>query len=302
MKEQLIITEKEVGERLDKVLVEQDASFSRQQIQTWIKEAYVKVNGKDVKANYRCRLHDELVWEFPLEDEEKRKLHPENIPLTISYEDESILVIDKPKGMLVHPTQTVREGTLVNALLYHYDNLSTISGEDRPGIVHRLDQQTSGIMLIAKDDVSHQHLTEQFKARTVKRIYEALVYGVMQHDNGIIQAPIGRHPKNRLKRAVVENGKEAETHFQVLEYFQDYTHVQCELITGRTHQIRVHLKYMNHPIVGDIVYTRRKQTFNKGQALFARELSFDHPVRGERMTFTVERPTYFQKILDKLRK
>lgn len=301
MKQYYTITENEVGDRLDKVLVQQDSSVSRQQIQTWMKEQHVTVNDTFVKPNYRCRLNDEIVWEFPVEDNAAINIQPENIPLTILYEDDYLLVINKPKGMLVHPTHKTKKGTLVNALVYRYDTLSTVSGESRPGIVHRLDQQTSGVMVIAKDDTTHVHLSEQFKAKTVTRMYEAIVYGVMQHDQGIIKAPIGRHPKNRLKRTVVENGKEAETHFRVLHYFRDYTHVQCQLMTGRTHQIRVHLKYMNHPIVGDEVYTRRKQQFSHGQALFARELAFEHPKTGERMTFSVEQPTYFKNMIEILK-
>lgn len=300
MKQYYTVREDEVDDRLDKLLVQQDSTVSRQQIQTWIKDQLVTVNDKFVKPNYRCKLNDEIVWEFPVEENAVNSIQAENIPLPILYEDEYLLVINKPKGMLVHPTHKTKKGTLVNALVYHYDTLSTVSGESRPGIVHRLDQQTSGVMVIAKDDTTHIHLSDQFKARTVTRIYEAIVYGVMQHDQGIIKAPIGRHPKNRLKRTVVENGKEAETHFQVLHYFRDYTHVQCQLMTGRTHQIRVHLKYMNHPIVGDEMYTRRKQQFSHGQALFARELSFDHPQTGERLTFSVEQPTYFKNMLEKL--
>lgn len=301
MKEQFIITEANVGERLDKVISQQMENVSRQKVQKWIKDKKIRVNEQVVKANYRCHLHDDITVEYPDEESDSITIHPENIPLTILYEDEYLLVINKPKGMLVHPTHQVKEGTLVNALAYHCSRLSTIAGKERPGIVHRLDQQTSGVVVIAKDDITHLHLKEQFQDRTVTRIYEAIVYGVMQHDNGIIKAPIGRHPKRRLERAVVANGKEAETHFQVLEYFEGHTHVQCQLITGRTHQIRVHLKYMNHPILGDPLYTRKKQTLD-GQALFARELTFVHPTTKKSMTFSVEQPTYFKKIIEKLQK
>src|SRR5699024_1995739 len=186
-------------------------------------------------------------------------------------------VINKPKGLLVHPTPTVTSMTLVNGLMYHCSQLSDIGGNERPGIVHRLDKDTSGILVIAKDNKTHEHLKNQFQTKTVKRIYEAICFGVMSHTKGVIKAPIGRNPNNRLQMAVVPSGKKAETHFRVLTKYRQHTHVECELKTGRTHQIRVHLKYMNHPIVGDEVYCRKKTNLIKGQALFAKQLGFIHP-------------------------
>src|SRR5699024_9827592 len=214
--------------------------------------------------------------------------------------DDYLLVANKPKGMLVHPTHQVKTSTLVNALKYHCDTLSDISGEDRPGIVHRLDQETSGLLVVAKDNQTHEALKVQFQEQTVLRVYEAVTYGVIQHHQGIIQAPIGRNPKNRLQMAVVTGGKESETHFRVLQRFQQYTHVECELKTGRTHQIRVHLKYMDHPVVGDELYTRKKTGLVKGQALFAKKLGFVHPYTKEHMQFEIEQPAYFKHLLEKL--
>lgn len=290
-----IVTEVEENIRLDKLLVSLNSEFSRQQIQSWIKENMVTVNNKLVKANYKCKPNDYIKWSVPLEKE--ITIEPEEIPLNILYEDDDLLVVNKPKGMLVHPTETVHSGTLVNALKQYTDDLSTLGGEDRPGIVHRLDQNTSGVLVVCKNDEAHAHLKEQFKQHIVKRIYEAVVHGVVEHDKGIVQAPIGRDPKNRLKMAVVSTGKEAETHFQVLERMNHYTHLQCQLITGRTHQIRVHMQYMNHPIVGDELYSSIKTDAIKHQALFARTLGFIHPRTKEFIEFSVEQPDDFKNLL-----
>lgn len=294
-----IVTEEDVGVRLDKLLSNVNENYSRQQIQSWIKEKLVTVNGTVQKANYKCKLSEEIIWEVP--EEKSISIEPEPISLDILYEDEYLLVINKPKGMLVHPTQATHENTLVNALIYHCKTLSNVSGDDRPGIVHRLDKDTSGLLVVAKDNDTHEHLKQQFQTQTVTRIYEAIVFGVMSHNSGIIKAPIGRNPKNRLQMAVVPNGKEAETHFRVIERFSQHTYVECSLKTGRTHQIRVHLKYVNHPIVGDELYVRKKSKLIQGQALFAKKLSFIHPHTEKEMTFTIEAPDDFENLLQRLR-
>lgn len=294
-----VVTEEDVNVRLDKLLATLNESYSRQQIQLWIKEQLVVVNGEFEKANYKCKLGDQIEWEIP--QAETLEIKSEPIPLDILYEDDYLIVVNKPKGMLVHPTQTARSNTLVNALKYHCKKLSNVNGKERPGIVHRLDKDTSGVLVVAKDNGTHERLKVQFQEQTVERIYEAVVFGVMSHSRGVIKAPIGRNPKNRLQMAVVSDGKYAETHFQVLERFLQHTHVQCELKTGRTHQIRVHLKYINHPIVGDELYVRKKTSLINGQALYAKQLSFTHPQTNERMTFTVERPEDFENLLQTLR-
>lgn len=293
-----IVTEEQNNQRVDRLLT-QLTDISRQKIQKWIKEGSVKVNGQTVKPSYKCIENDEITWQ---EVEETYDVRPEKIPLQIVYEDEDLLVVNKEKGMLTHPTETVYEGTLVNALLNHTTSLSTLSGENRPGIVHRLDKDTSGLLIIAKNDEIHNQLINQFKERTVKRIYEAIVHGVVPHDSGIIKAPIGRDPKKRKNMTVIETGKEAETHFTVIERFNDYTYVQCELKTGRTHQIRVHLQYIGHPLVGDLKYGYRRDKQFDGHYLYAKTLSFIHPKKGEKMIFSVESPTYFNKMLQRLQK
>ena len=295
---QHMVTDEDDGVRLDKVLAKLNNEYSRQQVQSWIKENNVTVNENAQKPNYICKSGDVIEWEVP--EEQSMEIKPERIPLSILYEDDYLLVLNKPKGMLVHPTQTVQSNTLVNALKYHCEHLSTLSGEERPGIVHRLDKDTSGVLVVAKDNETHQHLKDQFKTKQVTRIYEAVVFGVIPHSQGVIRAPIGRNPKNRLQMAVVPNGKEAETHFRVINYFNQYTHVECELKTGRTHQIRVHLKYMNHPIIGDELYCRKKSSLITGQALFAKTLGFNHPQQNKWMTFSVDQPKDFINLLQRL--
>ncbi|MEI3608221.1 RluA family pseudouridine synthase [Pseudogracilibacillus sp. SO10305] len=299
MTKQIIVEPEEVNQRMDKLLV-MKTDYSRQQIQTYIKNGSILVNGQVAKPNYKCKEADTITLHIQEEAVEEKPIEAENIPLDIVYEDNALLVVNKPRGMLVHPTHHVRTGTLVNAVKYHCKTLSDVGGEEREGIVHRLDQDTSGVIIIAKNNDVHAHLKEQFQARTVTRIYEAIVYGVVPHDQGVVRAPIGRNPKNRLEMAVVEGGKESETKFRVLERFQQYTHVECELITGRTHQIRVHMKYMNHPIIGDEVYTKKKSPYIKGQALFAKKVSFVHPVLKEQITVEVEQPSYFKSVIEKL--
>lgn len=286
------------GIRIDKLMMSYEPAYARNQIQQWIKAGNVLVNNMEVKSNYKCKENDVIEWEIPKEI--PVEILPEPTSLDVIYEDDYLIVINKEKGMLVHPTQQEKTNTLVNGLLYYYNKLSTLSGEIRPGIVHRLDRDTSGVMVIAKDDLTHHRLQEQFKQQSVKRIYEAIVYGIVDQNKGMIKAPIARHPTQRLKRIVDAKGKEAETHFQVLNRMKDYTHLQCELITGRTHQIRVHLDYINHPIVGDTLYNVKSNQPIEGQALYAKEIEFIHPHTNEKMRFTVKQPTYFMELLQML--
>ncbi len=294
-RQELNVGERDVGERLDKLLVTYLTDFSRQQIQSFIRSEKVLVNGRPVKPNYKVKLKDQLTW--TIEKAPERVIKAEPIPLSILYEDEALLIIDKPSGMLVHPTDKVISGTLVNALLHYTDELSTIGGEERPGIVHRLDQDTSGIMVVCKTNESHEKLKAQFKDKTVHRYYEAIVYGNLHYKKGTIRAPIGRHPKERQKRTVLADGKEAMTKFKVLAETEKYSHVSCQLITGRTHQIRVHMQYINHPIVGDPLYSRKKSPYINHQALIARRLGFIHPITEKYVEFTSPRPQGFEALL-----
>lgn len=294
------VTKQEIGMRLDKFLTLKNPQNSRQEIQSWIKNGNVLVNGFVKKANYKVTIFDEIVWKIP--QEVKPNIEPENIPLEIIYEDDYILVINKERGMIVHPTVHKTSGTLVNALLYYSNKLSNFSGDERPGIVHRLDKDTSGVMVIAKTNEAHEHLQNQFMTNTVYRKYEAVVYGMINHNHGIIDAPIGRDPNNRFKRTVISNGRNAKTKFNVIEHFNQYTHVACELITGRTHQIRVHMQYLNNPIIGDPIYSNIKTSLLSNQALYAKELKFTHPGTKEYLTFKIEQPIYIKTLLDKLRK
>lgn len=294
------VKEEHVSNRVDKMLTELNSEYSRQQVQSWIKEDLVFVNKKLVKANYKVRLEDLLEWTIPAVVE--RIIEAEDIPLNILYEDEQVIVINKVRGMVVHPTSMQNTGTLVNALMNHTENLSTLNGVERPGIVHRLDKDTSGIMVVAKTDKAHENLQQQFANHSVYRQYEAVVFGVIAHDNGIIDAPIARDPNNRLRMAVVPGGKPAETHFNVLERYKQHTLVNCELITGRTHQIRVHMKYIKHAIVGDPTYCRKKSKLLTSQALFSKKLSFVHPTTNEEMSFVIERPSHIENLLNHLAK
>src|SRR5699024_4589975 len=286
------------GIRIDKLMMSYEPAYARNQIQQWIKAGNVLVNNMEVKSNYKCKENDVIEWEIPKEI--PVEILPEPTSLDVIYEDDYLIVINKEKGMLVHPTQQEKTNTLVNGLIYYYNKLSTLSGEIRPGIVHRLDRDTSGVMVIARDDLTHHRLQQQFKQQSVKRIYEAIVYGIVEQNKGMIKAPIDRHPTQRLKRIVDAKGKEEETHFQVLNRMKDYTHLQCELITGRTHQIRVHLDYINHPIVGDTLYNVKSNQPIEGQALYAKEIEFIHPHTNEKMRFTVKQPTYFMELLQML--
>lgn len=290
------------GERLDYYLSKTIPGISRTYVQKMIKEGLVLVNGKQVKPRYLVKKGDLIKANF--REPEKLELIPENIPIDIIFQDEDLLVVNKPKGMVVHPAPGNPSGTLVNALLYHVSNLSSIESTIRPGIIHRLDKDTSGLLIVAKNDKSHKALSKQLKNREIKRIYTALVYGRLDKEKAVIDAPIGRHPINRKRMAVVyKNSKEAITHYRVLEYYKDYTLVEASLETGRTHQIRVHMAYINHPVVGDPVYSNRKSEFGvDSQLLHARQLGFYHPRSGEYMEFKSELPKDFKKIIQLLEK
>ncbi|MCE7794680.1 RluA family pseudouridine synthase [Salipaludibacillus sp. CUR1] len=290
MKTHILIAE-EKGVRLDKWLSQQSADWSRSLVQQWIEEGHVKVNGEETKSNYKIRLNDEVVIEEP--EVQELEVKAENLHLDIIYEDKDVLVVNKPRGMVVHPAPGHPSGTLVNGLMYHCEDLSGINGVIRPGIVHRIDKDTSGLIMVAKNDLAHESLVEQLKNKSTKRRYEALVSGVIPHDKGTIDAPIGRDPDDRQKMTVTEHySREAVTHFHVMERFERYTHVACELETGRTHQIRAHMKYIGFPIVGDPKYgPRKKHEFPiEGQALHAELLGFVHPRTGEEMVFRAPLP------------
>lgn len=294
----LVVDEGLTG-RIDKQLGHHFNQFSRSQLQKWIKDGHVLVNGKQVKSKYQLTVGDQV--EIVPEQPQKIDLEPEDIPLDIVYEDDDVIVVNKPQGMVVHPAPGHPDHTLVNALLYH-SPLSTINGEFRPGIVHRIDKDTSGLLMVAKNDMAHRSLAAQLKAKTNKREYVALVHGVIKENQGTIDAPLGRSLKDRKKQTVVADGRHAVTHFRVLERFRHYTLVACRLETGRTHQIRVHMKYIGHPLAGDPLYGPRKTLPGNGQYLHARLLGFKHPRTGKQMTFTAPLPEYFSKMLEHLRR
>lgn len=287
------------GERLDRFLSTVVADSSRSDIQGRIKDGIVTVNGEQVKPNYKVKADDEIV----VEERElvEADIEAENLNLDIIYEDSDVAVVYKPKGMVVHPSAGHYGGTLVNGLMYQLDELSGINGELRPGIVHRIDKDTSGLLMVAKHDVAHRDLVEQLVDKSVTRKYTAFVHGVIPHDKGTVEAPIGRNPRERQEMAVVDDGKDAVTHFNVLERFKDYTLVECILETGRTHQIRVHMKYIGYPIVGDPKYGQRKTMDVGGQMLHAGIVGFTHPVSRERLEFKTGLPDYFEEILEDLR-
>lgn len=294
------INEETKGMRIDKYLVEK-LDISRTVIQKLIKEEKINVNGNQVKANHKLALLDEVnVLEIK---QEQKAIEAEKMDLDIVYEDEDVIVVNKPSNMVVHPAVGNFSGTLVNGLMYHTKNLSTVSGDDvRPGIVHRIDKDTSGLLMVAKNNNAHEKLAEQLRDKTTTRKYIALVHGNIIEDEGEIHAPIGRDVYDRKKMAItVKNSKSAETHFRVIERFEHYTLIECTLKTGRTHQIRVHMKYIGYPIVGDPMYGPRKTIDTKGQALHAKTLGFIHPSTGEYMEFDSELPQEFQETLAKVR-
>jgi 23S rRNA pseudouridine1911/1915/1917 synthase len=298
---QFHIDEEYDNERIDKVIAALNEEWSRSKVQQWIKNGLVTVNDRSVKANYKCEAGDVVVIRLP--EPEPLHVEPEPIPLDIYYEDADVLVVNKPRGMVVHPAPGHMRGTLVNALLAHCTDLSGINGVLRPGIVHRIDKDTSGLLMVAKNDVAHQSLVDQLVKKTVTRKYKAIVHGVIPHDYGTIDAPIGRDKRDRKKMAVTEeNGKEAVTHFRVLERFRHYTFIECQLETGRTHQIRVHMKYIGYPLAGDPQYGPKKTLPIDGQALHAGVLGFTHPRTGEYLEFEAPLPPEFEVILQWLRK
>lgn len=295
--------ETEGGERIDKFLTNEMADFSRSYVQKLIKDGHVKVGDKVIKANYKLSNDEIIRVEIP--DLTEPDIFAENIPLDILYEDEDILFVNKPKGMVVHPAAGHYSGTLVNALMYHCGNsLSGINGVMRPGIVHRIDMDTTGSLLVCKNDVAHQKLAEQLKEHSIHRVYHALVHGNVKEDSGTINAPIGRHPIDRKKMSInTQNGREAITHYEVLERFGNYTYIACKLETGRTHQIRVHMASKKHPLVGDFVYGPQKCPFPnlQGQTLHAKTLGIIHPRTGEYLEVNAPLPEYFEKLLERLR-
>ena len=297
------VTEEYEEERIDKYMSILIDSLSRSFIQKMMKEDKVLVNGKPVKANYRLKTEDEICFELP--EAVEPDIEPENIPLDILYEDADVLVVNKPKGMVVHPAAGHYSGTLVNALMYHCKgSLSGINGCLRPGIVHRIDMDTTGSLIVCKNDIAHASIAAQLKEHSIVRRYRAIVWGVIKEEEGCVDMPIGRHPSDRKKMAAgVRNGKEAVTQYRVLDFFRSYTYIECRLETGRTHQIRVHMDSIGHPILGDPVYGNRKCPFQlQGQTLHAMTLGFIHPVTGEYVETTAPLPGYFQHLLDTLPK
>ncbi|WP_028043669.1 RluA family pseudouridine synthase [Candidatus Stoquefichus massiliensis] len=295
------VIEEQVGKRVDKVLAQVLSEFSRTQIQQLIQGGHVSVAGKVIKASYKVEMNDEILVHIP--EPENSDVLPENIPLDIVYEDEDVVVINKPTGMIVHPSAGIYSGTLVNALLYHCHDLSGINGVMRPGIVHRIDKETSGLLMVAKNDKAHQSLSEQLQQHTVTRRYLALVHGLIPHEFGRIEAPIGRDPHDRQKMTCTDkNAKDAITNFKVIERFNDMSLVECRLETGRTHQIRVHMQYIGYPVYGDPQYGLRRDDTSHGQYLHAKILGFIHPSTGEEMYFECDLPDYFEEKLRELRK
>ena len=287
--------------RLDKALSILLEGVSRSKIQNHLESGLILVNSKVEKSSYKLREGDVItVQDFPNEISD---LNPEDIPLDIVYEDDDIIVVNKPKGLVVHPGAGNTEHTLANALKFHSDNLSSLNGEFRPGLVHRIDKDTAGLLIVAKNDAAHAFLSSQLQDHTLGRKYYALVLGIISENEGKIIAPIGRDQKYRQKMAVdLLKGKEAETYFKVIERFKETTLVECSLKTGRTHQIRVHMTYINHPVIGDPIYGKgNRKIYDDGQLLFAHEIHFIHPKTKKEMTFSVDLPDYFKEILVKLR-
>lgn len=291
---------KDTGQRIDKLLPEYHSEWSRTQIQDWIKASLVKVNDQVIKSNYKTKMNDHIV--VTEKETVEADIQPENLNLDIYYEDDDVAIVYKPKGMVVHPSAGHYTGTLVNGLMYQMKNLSGINGEIRPGIVHRIDKDTSGLLMVAKNDVAHRSLVDQLVNKTVTRKYVALVHGNIPHDYGTVDAPIGRNKNDRQSMDVVDDGKEAVTHFNVLEHFNKYTLIECQLETGRTHQIRVHMKYIGYPLVGDPKYGPKKTLDIGGQALHAGIIGFEHPVTHEYIEKSTALPEDFEQLLSELRR
>ncbi len=301
--ETIEITEETAGERIDRILAESLYDLSRSFVQKCLKDGKVLVNGRPVKASFRPEIGDTAVFTVP--QIKAAPALPEDIPLDIVYEDDDVILINKPKGMVVHPAPGHAGGTLVNALLFHCrDSLSGINGVLRPGIVHRIDRDTTGLLIACKNDRAHVSLAEQLKEHSITRVYRALAIGHLPQAEGTVDAPIGRSERDRTKMAVdARNGKQAITHYRVLEEFPSYTFLECRLETGRTHQIRVHMASIGHPLAGDEVYGGGRVPFvTQGQMLHAAVFGFTHPTTGERMTFEAPLPTYFEEIVVRLRR
>lgn len=299
---EIIVEESDINKRIDVFLAKNLESFSRSYIQDLIKKGKATIGGKSIKANYRLRNGDNVVLNIP--KPEPLEILPENIPLDILYEDNDVILVNKPKGMVVHPAAGHYSGTLVNALLYHCkDNLSGINGVLRPGIVHRIDMDTTGVIIACKNDNAHQNIAKQLAEHSITRRYVAIVNGNLKEDEGVVDAPIARAKNDRKKMAVDKDGKTAVTHYKVLERLKNYTYIECVLETGRTHQIRVHMSYINHPLLGDEIYSGKKESMKlQGQCLHAMVLGFIHPTTNEYMEFEAPIPEYFNEILKKFKK
>ena len=295
------ILKQDEDKRIDSFLNSSLEDISRSRIQKLIEDNEILVNNKPINKNYKLKENDTIL--INIEEPKEINILPENIHLNIVYEDNDVILINKPQNMVVHPANGHYSGTLVNALMYHCkDNLSGINGVMRPGIVHRIDKDTSGILIVAKNDKAHQSLASQLENHSMTRVYYAIVYNNLKNDTGTIDAPIGRHPIDRKKMAVTDkNGKRAVTHYEVLKRFKKYTFIKLKLETGRTHQIRVHMSYIGNPLLGDTVYGKEKQPFKLlGQVLHAKVLGFIHPTTNEYMEFETELPQYFKELLNKL--
>lgn len=302
MSQEFVVAPEEAGVRIDRYLSDQCQDISRSYLQKLLKEQSVLVKEKPVKSNYKVNAGDRISLTLP--EIREPEIIPEEIPLDIVYEDKDIILINKPKGMVVHPAAGHYSGTLVNGLMSHCrSELSGINGVMRPGIVHRIDMDTTGVLIVCKNDMAHNSISEQLKEHSITRKYAAIVHGVLKDDEGTINAPIGRHPIDRKKMSINEkNGREAVTHYRVLERFRQFTYIECQLETGRTHQIRVHMASIGHPLLGDSVYGPAKCPFRlTGQTLHAGVLGIIHPRTGEYMEFTAPLPAYFEELLRKLR-
>lgn len=298
MKQEIFVREELAGDRIDRFLSEQCEELSRSFLQKLLKSGGIYVGEKSVKASYKVAEGDFISFEVP--EAVEPEILPEDIPLDIVYEDHDVILVNKPKGMVVHPAAGHYTGTLVNALMFHCkDDLSGINGVLRPGIVHRIDMDTTGILIVCKNDLAHNSIAEQLKEHSITRRYQAIVHGVLKEDEGTIDAPIGRHPQDRKKMCInQQNGKHAVTHYRVLNRFQNFTHIECRLETGRTHQIRVHMASMRHPLLGDAVYGPAKCPYKlQGQTLHAGVLGFVHPRTGEYMEYSAPLPEYFEHLL-----
>lgn len=297
----IVIITQESADRIDALLAQNVPELTRSAAQRLLEAGAVSVDGRVVKKNHKCSAGERI--ELILPETQETELRPQDIPLDIVYEDEDVVVVNKPRGMVVHPAPGHPDATLVNALMYHCgDSLSGIGGEKRPGIVHRIDKDTSGLLIAAKNDAAHLHLSAQLADRSLSRIYEAVVRGNFREERGTVNAPIGRHPTDRKKMAVTDkNSRAAVTHWEVIARYRGYTHIRCRLETGRTHQIRVHMAHIGHPLLGDQVYGAPSPDKGlEGQCLHARELKFIHPRTGEPMRIQTELPPYFLDVLNKL--